>query len=52
MAYGSTPYVGMVPKKNGGHIKSIYDWVFCVASFPGSPEHELYMHGEPGIFST
>ena len=22
MAYGSTPYVGMVPKKNGGHIKS------------------------------
>ena len=22
MAYGSTPYVGMTPKKNGGHIKS------------------------------
>ena len=22
MAYGSTPYVGMAPKKNGGHIKS------------------------------
>ena len=22
MVYGSTPYVGMVPKKNGGHIKS------------------------------
>ena len=22
MAYGSMPYVGMVPKKNGGHIKS------------------------------
>ena len=21
MAYGSTPYVGMTPKKNGGHIK-------------------------------
>ena len=21
MAYGSTPYVGMVPKKNGSHIK-------------------------------
>ena len=20
--YGSTPYVGMAPKKNGGHIKS------------------------------
>ena len=24
MAYGSTPYVGMTPKKNGGHIKSAY----------------------------
>ena len=22
MAYGSMPYVGMTPKKNGGHIKS------------------------------
>ena len=22
MAYGSTPYVGMTPKKNGGHIQS------------------------------
>ena len=22
MAYGSTPYVEMTPKKNGGHIKS------------------------------
>ena len=22
MAYGSTPYVGMTPKKNGRHIKS------------------------------
>ena len=22
MAYSSTPYVGMAPKKNGGHIKS------------------------------
>ena len=22
MAYGSIPYVGMAPKKNGGHIKS------------------------------
>ena len=22
MAYGSTPYVGMASKKNGGHIKS------------------------------
>ena len=22
MAYGSTPYVGMTPKKNGGHIES------------------------------
>ena len=22
MAYGITPYVGMAPKKNGGHIKS------------------------------
>ena len=22
MAYGSTPYVGMAPEKNGGHIKS------------------------------
>ena len=22
MAYGSTPYVGMTPKKNGGHNKS------------------------------
>ena len=22
MAYGSTPYVGMIPKINGGHIKS------------------------------
>ena len=22
MAYGSTPYVGMTPPKNGGHIKS------------------------------
>ena len=22
MAYGSTPYVGMTPKKNSGHIKS------------------------------
>ena len=22
MAYGSTPYVGMAPKKNGGHVKS------------------------------
>ena len=22
MAYGSTPYVGMVPKKSDGHIKS------------------------------
>ena len=22
MAYGSMPYVGMAPKKNGGHIKS------------------------------
>ena len=22
MAYGSTPYVGMTPKKNGGHTKS------------------------------
>ena len=22
MAYGSTPYVGMAPKKNGAHIKS------------------------------
>ena len=22
MAYGSTPYVGMAPKKNGGHIES------------------------------
>ena len=22
MAYGSTPYVGMAPKKNGGQIKS------------------------------
>ena len=22
MAYGGTPYVGMTPKKNGGHIKS------------------------------
>ena len=22
MAFGSTPYVGMVPKKNGGYIKS------------------------------
>ena len=22
MAYGSTPYVGMIPEKNGGHIKS------------------------------
>ena len=22
MAYSSTPYVGMTPKKNGGHIKS------------------------------
>ena len=22
MAYGSTPYVGMSPKKNGSHIKS------------------------------
>ena len=22
MAYGSTPYIGMAPKKNGGHIKS------------------------------
>ena len=22
MVYGSTPYVGMAPKKNGGHIKS------------------------------
>ena len=22
MTYGSTPYVGMAPKKNGGHIKS------------------------------
>ena len=23
MAYGRTPYVGMTPKKNGGHIKSV-----------------------------
>ena len=23
MAYGSMPYVGMAPKKNGGHIKSV-----------------------------
>ena len=22
MAYGSTPYVGMTPPKNGGHIES------------------------------
>ena len=22
MAYGSTPYVGMTPKKNGGYIKN------------------------------
>ena len=22
MAYGSTPYAGMAPKKNGGHIQS------------------------------
>jgi len=22
MGYGSTPYVGMAPKVNGGHIKS------------------------------
>ena len=24
MAYGSTPYVGMAPNKNGGHIKSAH----------------------------
>ena len=24
MVYGSTPYVGMAPKKNGGHIKSAH----------------------------
>ena len=23
-----------------------------LASFPGSPERELYMRGEPGIFTT
>ena len=22
-----------------------------LTSFPGSPEHEMYTHGEPGIFS-
>ena len=25
MAYGSMPYVGMAPEKNGGHIKSEND---------------------------
>jgi len=25
MAYGSTTYVGMVPEKNGGHIKCAND---------------------------
>ena len=25
MAYGSTPYVGMTPKKNGGHIE-VHKW--------------------------
>ena len=23
IVYGSTPYVGMTPNKNGGHIKSV-----------------------------
>ena len=32
MAYGSTPYVGMAPQKNGGHIKSAqtHAWNVCV----------------------
>ena len=25
MAYGSTPYVGMTPEKNGGHIE-VHKW--------------------------
>ena len=24
---------------------------YALASFPGSPEHEMYTRGEPGIFS-
>ena len=40
MAYGSTPYVGMTPKKNGGHIKSAQTRNVCVRLVNGL--HEPY----------
>ena len=42
MAYGSTPYIGMTPKKSGSHIKS-YKWHarnVCIRSVNGL--HEPY----------
>ena len=35
---------GLVPGQQSGTETT-------VASFPGSPEREMYTHGEPGIFS-
>ena len=29
MVYGNTPYVGMVPKKNGGHSKFEFMTILC-----------------------
>ena len=49
MAYGRTPYVGMAPKKNGGHIKSPCKILCVIAQISANFRGITYLEARASI---